>query len=116
MKKIGIHLGIMLAVGLVLILIFFYYFLPTYTNHGETITVPNVIGVQLDQLDEFLIKRDLRFEVTEDSAYSSDYPPLSVIKQVPLPNAKVKENLNEVLSSYFSDAYQSQIDDLKDKR
>ena len=92
MKKIGIHLGIMLAVGLVLILIFFYYFLPTYTNHGETITVPDLKGMAFEELDDYLAQRELRFEVEQDSGYSAEHQPLTVLKQYPAEGSKVKAN------------------------
>ncbi|MDE0472632.1 MAG: PASTA domain-containing protein, partial [Ekhidna sp.] len=62
------------------------------TNHGETITVPDVQGLTYDQLDEFLGRRSLQFEVSADSGYSPDYAPLAVLRQVPAPNTKVKEN------------------------
>ena len=92
MKKLGIHLGIMLAIGLVLLLIFFYYFLPSYTNHGETITVPDLRGMVYDDLDSYLSDRELRFEVESDSGYSSEQQPLTVLKQYPAAGSKVKAN------------------------
>lgn len=92
MKKIGIHLGIMLVAGLVILLIFFYYFLPSYTNHGETITVPDLGGLAYEELDNYLTQRELRFEVEEDSGYSSELPPLTVLKQYPVAGSKVKAN------------------------
>ena len=57
MKKIGIHLAIMLVIALALILVFFYNFLPSYTNHGETITVPDLKGSSHEQLDQYLASR-----------------------------------------------------------
>lgn len=86
------HLVMMLGIVIVLILFFFYVYLPTTTNHGESITVPNLEGVDLADLDEFLIKRNLRFEVLPDSGFSTNYPPHTILKQFPLPNSKVKEN------------------------
>lgn len=91
-KDLLIHLGIIIGIGVLLVVIFFYVYLPMTTNHGETITVPDVRGVTLDELDEFLAIRDLRYEVTKDSGFAADMPPLSVLKQFPLPNSKVKEN------------------------
>jgi beta-lactam-binding protein with PASTA domain len=70
---------------------YFYIYLPSSTNHGESITVPNVEGMNIQELDEFLVSRDLRYEVN-DSSYSDDYPPLTVLKQYPSAGAKVKEN------------------------
>lgn len=63
------HLGIALGVGLIITLFFFYIYLPTTTNHGESITVPDLVGMPLSELDEFVVQRDLRYEVS-DSSYS----------------------------------------------
>lgn len=88
----GILLSILLAliIIVVLIVIFFFSYLPRATNHGETITVPNIEGMQINQLESFLGSKDLRFEVN-DSSYSSEHPPLAVLKQYPHAGAKVKE-------------------------
>lgn len=86
------HLAIVLGISTLLILSFFYVYLPITTNHGETITVPDVRGITLDQLDVFIGDRDLRYEVTLDSGFSATAKPLAVLKQFPLPNAKVKGN------------------------
>jgi eukaryotic-like serine/threonine-protein kinase len=89
----GLLIHIALAAGVLLFtfLIYFYAYLPNVTNHGESITVPNVEGLPIEKVREFLTKHDLRFEVN-DSSYSSQYPPLTVLKQYPTPGAKVKEN------------------------
>ncbi len=91
-KDLLIHLVIVGGIATILVTGFFYIYLPASTNHGETITVPNVEGVLLADLDEFLNARDLRYEVTADSGFSADLPPLSVLKQFPAANDKVKEN------------------------
>ncbi|MGL1886851.1 MAG: PASTA domain-containing protein [Reichenbachiella sp.] len=70
----------------------FNYYFPMITNHGESLTVPNLEGVMLDDLDDFLEDRDLRYQVEPDSGYSAKHPALAVLKQFPLPNSKVKEN------------------------
>ena len=92
LKDLYIHLGIIVGLGIVLILSFFYLYLPITTHHGESITVPQLEGVHLDELDEFLLERDLRFEVTEDSGFSAEYPALTVLSQYPKEGKKVKEN------------------------
>jgi beta-lactam-binding protein with PASTA domain len=71
--------------------LYFYAWLPHITNHGESITVPNIEGLPIDKVKDFLADHDLRFEIN-DSAYSSQYPPLTVLKQYPSAGAKVKEN------------------------
>lgn len=89
--KILLHLTIVVVLGTLITLLFFNVYLPSKTNHGETITVPNVVGIHYDDLNEYLVNRKLRFEITEDSSYSADYQPLEVLMQFPLPDSKVKE-------------------------
>ncbi len=88
----GLLLHLLIAGTILLLLCFFYFFvyLPNTTNHGESITVPNVEGLPIDKVQEFLTRHDLIFEVN-DSTYSSKYPPLTVLKQFPAPGSRVKE-------------------------
>lgn len=97
-KDLLIHFGILVVVAAVLILGFFYIYLPVKTKHGESITVPDLYGVEMEELDEFLIKRDLRYEITPDSGYSADFPPFTVLTQTPAAGDKVKENRKIYLS------------------
>lgn len=85
------HVGFMSIVIITLILIFFFVYLPSTTRHGETVTVPNLEGMSLLEMDDFLKKRHLNYEVS-DSGYSSQYPPLAILKQFPLAGSYVKEN------------------------
>ena len=80
-KELLLQLLVILTAVTVLILLFFYLYLPTTTNHGETLTVPNLIGLSNEELDEYLIKRNLRYEVTQDSSYSSKFPALVTLRQ-----------------------------------
>lgn len=95
----GVLLHLFLAACLltVLSILYFYAYLPNATNHGQTITVPNLEGMQLNQLEDFLIKRNLRYEIN-DSSYSAEYPPLTVLKQYPQAGSKVKEGRNIFIS------------------
>lgn len=86
------NIGIMAGVFTVLLLFFFYIYLPGTTNHNETITVPDLIGTSFDQIDDLLTNRDLRYEVVEDSGYSENYDPEVILSQNPKGGAKVKEN------------------------
>lgn len=86
------HIFAAIGLSVILVFIFFFIYLPVTTNHGESITVPDVTGIVLSDLDDFLDSRNLRFEVTVDSGYDANLPPLAVLKQVPKPNSKVKEN------------------------
>lgn len=89
----GFLIHFVIVTGLLLVLCFSYFFvyLPSATNHGESITVPNIEGLPMDKVQRFLSSHDLQVEVN-DSSYSSQYPPLTVLKQYPAAGSKVKEN------------------------
>jgi beta-lactam-binding protein with PASTA domain len=89
-KDVLIHLGILLSGLAIFFLGFFFIYLPVSTHHGETITVPNLSGMSVEELEEFLTSRDLRYEVG-DSDFVLNSKPNTVIAQYPKPGAKVKE-------------------------
>ncbi|MCK5705129.1 MAG: PASTA domain-containing protein [Cyclobacteriaceae bacterium] len=89
-KTFLIHLGFIGFVVLTLILIFFFIYLPSTTRHGETVTVPNLEGMSLLEMDNFLKKRHLNYEVS-DSNYVEKYPALTILKQYPTHGSHVKE-------------------------
>lgn len=88
----GLLLHFIVATSTITLLgvLYFYAYLPNTTNHGETITVPNVEGLSIGELERFLVNRNLRYEIN-DSSYSAEYPPLTVLKQFPHAGSKVKE-------------------------
>ena len=86
------HLVYIGFITILIVLFIFYFYLPVTSHHGESITVPNIVGLVYDDLDEFLTDRDFRFEINADSGYNSSFPALAVLKQYPEPGQKVKEN------------------------
>jgi len=90
-KDILIHLGIMAGIFLAIVILFFYVWLPFTTNHGETITVPKLQGMEVNQLEGYLDKRDLRYEIN-DSTFIPGAKPYTVISQHPVEGSKVKQN------------------------
>ncbi|WP_237151111.1 PASTA domain-containing protein [Pontibacter actiniarum] len=74
-----------------LILGFFYYYLPSTTNHGESISVPKITGMQLQDADALLEEQSLRYFIN-DSTYKPDQKPFEILTQDPAPGAKVKED------------------------
>jgi beta-lactam-binding protein with PASTA domain len=89
-KGLFFHIGIMALVVVSLVLIFFFVYLPSTTHHKETITVPNLEGMSLLEMENFLKKRHLNYEVA-DSNYVERYAPLTILKQYPLSGSQVKE-------------------------
>lgn len=92
LKDVLIHLAIVIILGATLLVLFFYVYLPNTTNHGETVTVPDLEGIHQDDIDEFLTKRNLRYEVLADSGFTAEYEPFTILNQYPAPGSKVKEN------------------------
>ena len=64
-------------------------FLQSYSRHGESQTVPNVIGMTTLEAMQKLNSLDLEYAVM-DSTYDPGKRPLSVINQDPIPDSKVK--------------------------
>ncbi len=85
------HIGIVLALTGVLFLAFFFVYLPAVTHHGQTITVPDLARLSLDEMRTLLEDRNLRYEIS-DCTFVAGAEPLTVVGQYPLPNATVKEN------------------------
>jgi beta-lactam-binding protein with PASTA domain len=84
------HLSIALAIALFLTITIFL-FLRIFTRHGQALSVPDLAGLSLHEVDSVLSERKLRFQVV-DSVYNTLAPRGSVIDQNPQPEFKVKEN------------------------
>ncbi|SFC61580.1 PASTA domain, binds beta-lactams [Flexibacter flexilis DSM 6793] len=84
-----LHLLIIVAMLVIMVLSFFYIYLPITTNHNETVTVPKVVGMRLADLENVLGERDLEY-VVDDSIYKPGAEPFTVHKQFPFPDEKVK--------------------------
>lgn len=98
-RDIFLHFIIIILTAAILLVGFFNIYLPYTTNHGQTITVPNLKGMHKDQLEAFLGERDLEFEI-DDSTYMPGVQPFQVYQQFPPPGAKVKQNRKIYLSIY----------------
>lgn len=91
LKGLLTHVGIVIVLLLLLSFTFFYKILPGVTNKDRFVTVPDLQGMTLSEVDDFLKAKDLGYEVT-DSSYNLDLPPLTVLGQYPNPLTKVKIN------------------------
>ena len=92
LKKILKHLVYMFCLGITMLYIFFYIALPYITRQGHIVQVPDLTGVPLKELDEKLSKSHLRYVITDNSGYSAQLPPFTVLQQFPAAGACVKEN------------------------
>jgi len=89
-KKFLRHLGLAVAIAIILLLGSLLW-LKIYTHHGKTITVPDLTGLTVEEVEDVSSSRHLRYEVI-DSVFSNEMPRGTVIKQNPGGNAKVKKN------------------------
>lgn len=90
-KQFAIHLLVYLFTVVLALVLFFYVYLPITTNHGESITVPDIAGMSLEEARTFLESRNLAY-VVNDSSFSLDHAPGIVLSQYPKAGANVKEN------------------------
>ena len=87
-KRFWLHLFMAIALFVLLILGVFWY-LDVYTHHGESVTVPPMLGMTLDEAREFMEGKDMYLKVI-DSVYNPKLKPREIINQIPGPGSKVK--------------------------
>ena len=68
-----------------------FNYLDDYTLHGQTITVPDLSGMTVAELDTFLVEKKLRY-VISDSIFEVNAKRGVVLEQDPKPDVKVKED------------------------
>lgn len=95
-KKFLRHLGVAVAISLILLLGTMLS-LKIYTHHGKTIIVPDLTGLTMEEVGDVTSSRHLRFEVV-DSVFSTEMPRGTVIKQNPNASSRVKRNRNIFLT------------------
>lgn len=87
--QVLLHLGIVLLAFAILMIFTFYNYLPLVTNHNETIIVPNLVGVSVEDLEKKL--QEAGFEmVVQDTVYSREFRPYTVLEQKPNAGTQVK--------------------------
>ncbi|MDX1902898.1 MAG: PASTA domain-containing protein [Thermonemataceae bacterium] len=88
--QVLLHIGIAVLAFLSILLLFFYNYLPTVTNHNETLLVPNLVGLNVENMEKKL--KEAGFEmVIQDTIYSKDTKPYTVLEQKPNAGTLVKE-------------------------
>lgn len=105
------HLSIaIISISIVLFIIFKW--LNVYTRHGETVTIPDLKGLEISEAMELLEEQGFRYVV--DSIYTDNAEPGTVYEQEPEANSLVKENRNIYLTIVSSDAPSIKLPDLID--
>lgn len=65
-------------------------YMKTYTRHDNSVTVPQITGLSINEGESLLSKSNLRYEVI-DSLYQENGVPGTILDLVPHENSKVKE-------------------------
>jgi eukaryotic-like serine/threonine-protein kinase len=103
--------------GILLVLVLFavmsVQILSSYTQHGQTITVPDLSGKKMADVQRLLDSRKLEYKII-DSSYSAKVKPLTVIDQNPKPGSKVKEERTVYLTINAKTPPKVKMPDLRD--
>lgn len=106
--------NLLIMVGVFFILIIITLFgLKIYTKHNESIPVPSVKGLQVEDATGILRNKDLSCEVV-DSLYTMGGTPGAILEQIPKENSKVKKGRTIYLTIQAKSQQMVSIPSLKD--
>jgi beta-lactam-binding protein with PASTA domain len=89
-RQFFLHFGLA-VLSIIITLWFLVKMLNTYTQHGETVEVPDFKGKTIGELNDFVTGKDVRYQII-DSLYAPKEKPGTVIRQDPETKTKVKRN------------------------
>lgn len=98
------------AVALIIIVLIL---LNVYTKHNESITVPTVKGLQIQEASGILYSSDLKYEIS-DSIYQAEGAPGAIIEQIPKEQSKVKKGRTVFLVIKAKNEQMVAVPELKD--
>ena len=85
---INLGIAVLLVSGIIYGVI---QYLDHYTLHGQSITVPDLRGYKIDELEVILKEKKLSYIIT-DSVHNHKMPKGTVVDQNPIEGSQVKEN------------------------
>lgn len=90
--------NLLIALGItIFLMIATLIWLKIFTHHGQALTVPDLTGLSLEEVDEVTRAKKIRYNVT-DSVFFRELPRGTVVKQNPRQGMKVKTNRTIYLS------------------
>ncbi len=108
------RINVAVALGLLIALFFFLQnWLGGFTHHGESITVPDIRGMKLERMADYLEENGLTYEVV-DSLYELGKQPGTILEQDPAPKSKVKEGRTLYLTIVSSKPPKVKMPELRD--
>ncbi len=99
---------IIMSIGLV------YKWLDSYTDHGNSVSVPDLKGMNIQKVNDFLRTKNLSFKIADSSVYLLDQKPGTIVEQDPQPDEKVKQGRTIYLTITRSSAPMVKVPALKD--
>ena len=111
-KKFYLHLGLSVVVSILLLFIAFNL-LKVYTHHGRTYSVPNLVGMTMEQIHAQDLDATFGFNIT-DSIYDDNLKPGTVALQDPSPGSKAKQGRNIYITTVALAPEQTQMPNLED--
>lgn len=106
--------NILWAAGIVgLLLLILTIWLSFYTRHGESVTVPDLRGLSVEEASQILSNKKLRFEIV-DSVYIRGKKPGSIVEQIPAAELSVKEGRIIFLSINSNTVKKITVPDVRD--
>lgn len=83
-----------LLAGVVIIALVFglLWWLGYSTNHGQKLEVPDLAKLSLEEVEDVLAQNNMRYAILDSVNYNPDYPPYSVMEQIPEAGTMVKQN------------------------
>ena len=83
----------LLWAGLIVVLLIglCFWSLNQYTQHGKYTQVPDIDALSLETVASVLEQYELRYEVLDSAKFNPNYPPSSVIEQLPTAGSDVKQ-------------------------
>ncbi len=113
-KEFFLTLLAKVGLGVLIYLAIFFWILPSYTRHGKSIVVPDVIEQSFAAAEKTLEDADLKV-LLSDSSYNADLPPGTVLAQYPKQHSFVKPNRTVSLTINQRNPPQVAIPDIVDK-
>jgi beta-lactam-binding protein with PASTA domain len=74
----------------IIVFVILNFALKVYTNHGESVTVPTVVGMQVDEAIALIEESDFEYEII-DTVFDDKYDKGAIVEQNPVAEALVKE-------------------------
>lgn len=104
---------LLMVVILFIIIAIVLFALNIYTKHNESVTVPSVKGLQVEEAGSILKSATLQYQIV-DSIFVAGGIPGAVIEQTPKPESKVKEGRTVFLTIQAKGIQMVAIPELKD--